>query len=174
MNLNVMKFKNYSWPHNPSSINISVKRDLKEAKIPFIGSAIQDYGREKRVVSGEGQFFGKSCIEQFEALFSVFKQGGSGYLSLPGMNSFLAVFKELTLVETAVPNVLTYTFEFWEELSDGTQNPGLQKEFYTALDGDTLWSISAKFEISIDTLIKLNPNIKNPNQLVAGEKVMLR
>ena len=75
MNLNVMKFKNYVWPHNPSTINISVKRDLKEVFIPFKGSIIQDYGREKRIVSGSGQFFGNDCIEQFDSLFFVFKQG---------------------------------------------------------------------------------------------------
>lgn len=174
MNLNVMKFKNYVWPHNPSTINVSVKRDLKEVMIPFKGSVIQDYGREKRIVSGSGQFFGDDCIEQFDSLFFVFKQGGRGYLSLPGMDSFLAVFKELKLVGNSMPNVLTYNFEFWEELTSDMTDLDLREDFYTVLDGDTLWSIAAKVETPVETLLALNTNIKSPNQLVPGEKVRLR
>lgn len=174
MNLNVMKFKNYVWPHNPSTINISVKRDLKEVLIPFKGSIIQDYGREKRIVSGSGQFFGDDCIEQFDSLFLVFKQGGRGFLYLPGMDSFLAVFKELKLVGNSMPNILTYNFEFWEELSSDLANLDLHEDFYTVLDGDTLWSIASKFEIPIETLLTFNTNIKSPNQLVPGEKVKLK
>lgn len=174
MNLNVMKFKNYVWPHNPSTINVSVKRDLKEVMIPFKGSAIQDYGREKRIVSGSGQFFGDDCIEQFDSLFFVFKQGGRGYLSLPGMDSFLAVFKELKLVGNSMPNVLTYSFEFWEELPSDIADLSLHEDFYTVLEGDTLWSIAAKLEIPVETLLALNTNIKSPNQLVPGKKVRLR
>ena len=174
MNLNVMKFKNYVWPHNPSKINVSVKRDLKEVMIPFKGSVIQDYGREKRIVSGSGQFFGDDCIEQFDSLFFVFKQGGRGYLSLPGMDSFLAVFKELKLVGNSMPNVLTYNFEFWEELTSDMTDLDLREDFYTVLDGDTLWSIAVKVEIPVETLLALNTNIKSPNQLVPGEKVRLR
>ena len=174
MNLNVMKFKNYVWPHNPSTINISVKRDLKEVFLPFKGSIIQDYGIEKRIVSGSGQFFGDDCIEQFNSLFFLFKQGGKGFLSLPGMDSFLAVFKELELVEISMPNILTYDFEFWEELSSDLTDLNLHENSYTVLDGDTLWSIASKFEISVETLLSLNPNIKNPNQLASGEKVKLQ
>ena len=149
MNLNVMKYKNYVWPHNPSTINISVQRDLKEINLPFKGSIIQDFGREKRVVTGHGQFFGENCIEQFESLFSWFKQGSIGYLALPGMNSFLAAFKELRLVGNVLPNIVNYSFEFWEDLSLGTNIVDLQDEYYTALEGDTLWSIAIRYKTTL-------------------------
>lgn len=174
MNSNVMKYKNFVWPHNPSTIDISVTRDLKEAKIPFKGSSIQDFGQEKRIVSGRGQFFGYDCMAQFENLFLVFKQGGAGYLSLPDIGSFLALFKDLKLTGNSMPNVVNYSFEFWEELTARAIGADLQDNFYTALEGDTLWSIAAKFDVSIDTLLALNPTVKSPNQLNAGEKVRLR
>lgn len=174
MNSDVMKYKNFVWPHNPSTIDITVARDLKEAKIPFKGSSIQDFGQEKRIVSGRGQFFGDDCMAQFERLFLVFKQGGSGYLSLPGIDSFLALFKDLTLTGSSMPNVVNYRFEFWEDLSTNTTELDFQVDFYTVFDGDTLWSIAANFAVSIDTLLALNPSIKSPNQLNAGEKVRLR
>lgn len=174
MNFDVMKFKNYVWPHNPSSIEVSVSRDLKDVMIPFYGAAIQDFGREKRVVSGYGQFFGADCFEQFNVLFSVFKQGGAGYLSLPGLDTFLAVFKRLELVGNSTPNVLNYSFEFWEDSRPSTATTELCDEFYTALEGDSLWSIAAKFDVPVETLLELNPSIKNPKQLAAGKKVKLR
>ena len=174
MNSDVMKYKNFVWPHNPSTIDITVARDLKEAKIPFKGSVIQDFGREKRIVSGRGQFFGKNCMAQFESLFLAFKQGGAGYLSLPGMDSFLALFKDLKLTGTSMPNVVNYNFEFWEDLSTNATELDFQGDFYTVSEGDTLWSIAAKFDASIDTLLALNPTVKSPNQLNAGEKVRLR
>ena len=174
MNFDVMKFKNYVWPHNPSSIEVSVNRDLKDVMIPFYGSAIQDFGREKRVVSGYGQFFGADCFEQFNVLFSVFKQGGAGYLSLPGLDAFLAVFKRLELVGNSTPNVLNYSFEFWEDVVSPVGNSELHDEFYTVLAGDSLWSIAAKFDVPVETLLELNPSIKNPKQLAVGKKVKLR
>ena len=73
-----------------------------------------------------------------------------------------------------MPNILTYNFEFWEELSSELANWDLREDSYTVLDGDTLWSISSRFEIPIETLLSLNPNIKNPNQLIPGEKVKLQ
>lgn len=174
MNSDIMKYKNFVWPHNPSTIDITVARDLKEAKIPFKGSFVQDFGREKRIVSGRGQFFGENCMAQFESLFLVFKQGGTGYLSLPGMDSFLALFKDLKLIGNSIPNVVNYRFEFWEDLSTNATGLDFQADFYTVFDGDTLWSIAANFDVSIDTLLALNPTVKSPNQLNAGEKVRLR
>mgnify|MGYP001024782417 FL=1 len=174
MNLNVMKFKDYIWPHNPSTLEIAVKRDIKEVMIPFRGSMMQDYGREKRVVSGRGQFFGEGCADQYGTLFSVFKQGGSGYLSLPGLESFLAVFKALELTGTYLPNSVSYSFEFWEDLTQSTASLTAQEDFYTVPEGDTLWSIAARFEVPVEQLLSLNRNIKSPNQLELGERVRLR
>lgn len=174
MNLNIMKYKNYTWPNNPSTIDISVKRDLKDISMPFNLSVIQDLGRKKRIVSGQGQFFGENCMEQFEDLFKVLKQGGTGYLCLPGMVPFLAVFSELQLIGEAMPNVINYKFEFWEDLSSSFVNDNLEESYYVVLEGDTLWSIAVKYNMSIEDLLSLNCNIKNPNQLIVGERVYLK
>ena len=86
----------------------------------------------------------------------------------------MAVFKELELTGTYLPNIVNYSFEFWEDLSLSTANLILQDDFYTVLEGDTLWSIAAKFDVSVEMLLSLNKNIKSPNQLKVGEKVRLR
>lgn len=174
MNLNIMRYKNYVWPHNPSNIEVSVTRDLREINIPFKGSLIQDYGQEKRIVSGSGQFFGEDCIDQFESLFTIFKQNGSGYLVLPGITPFLAIFSELHLIGNTMPNIINYEFEFWEDLSSNIVSVDLNEGYHTVAEGDTLWSIALKYSLSVEELLNLNVNIKNPNKLVVGEKVKLK
>ena len=71
-------------------------------------------------------------------------------------------------------NIVNYSFEFWEDLNFNSLNLDIQNQFYTILDGDSLWTIASKFDISIETLLALNSNIKKPNQLVIGEKVRLK
>ena len=43
---------------------------------------------------------------------------------------------------------------------------------YTIKTGDTLWSISRRFKVSRDALLKLN-GIKDPNKLYAGRTIKI-
>lgn len=173
MNLNFMEYKDYIWPNNPQKINVTTRKNIKEIVIPFGGNLFQDYGREKRIVTGTGEFFGPNCMEQFNCLFNVFKDTGSGYLRLPNINPFLAVFKSLEILEQAVPNVITYSFEFWEEVTSNNEKINEFKNYHIVLIGETLWDIACKYNIEIETLINLNTHIKNINQLTAGDLVKL-
>ena len=42
---------------------------------------------------------------------------------------------------------------------------------YTVRPGDTLFLISQRFSISLDSLIKANPQIKNPDRIFPGQKI---
>lgn len=44
---------------------------------------------------------------------------------------------------------------------------------YTVVSGDTLFSISARVRVPLHTLIALNPQIKNPSLIFAGDRVNL-
>ena len=66
-----MKYKDYIWHHNPKELHVSTLKNLKETIIPFNGSVFQNFGREKRIVKGTGEFFGEDCIEQFDELFKL-------------------------------------------------------------------------------------------------------
>ena len=39
--------------------------------------------------------------------------------------------------------------------------------------GDTLRKIAARFETSVDELLRLNPNIKNRNLIYVGQKIVV-
>lgn len=174
MALDLMKYKNYTWHHNPSKINISSQRNIKEIIMPFSGAVFQDYGRRKRIVSGEGEFYGIDCIEQFNSLFSIFSQDSEGYLTLPGIQSFLALFHRLELLGETAPNVVTYKFEFWEVLNESDQNvKSWNTNYHIVRNGETLWDIAQKYNLDITKLLKLNLEIKNPNTLYANERVKL-
>lgn len=175
MNLEVMSYKNYQWPYNPQSLEIMHQRNLKEQIVPFYGNVIQDFGKSKRIVKGEGIFFGKSCDKDLSLLKEAFDEKGSGILRIPNITPFLASFKSLNIKREAKPSAINYTFEFWEEFSDDilTSND-FTDDYHIVKDGDTLYSISAIYNISVDSLLALNKFIKRPDSLIAGQKVILK
>ena len=49
-----------------------------------------------------------------------------------------------------------------------------QEEYYTVSKGDTLGAIARKFNISLNKLLGLNPDIKNPNLIHVGDKIRVK
>lgn len=48
------------------------------------------------------------------------------------------------------------------------------EEFYTVKKGDTLGSIARQFNMSLNKLLGLNPDIKNPNLIHVGDKIRIK
>ena len=46
-------------------------------------------------------------------------------------------------------------------------------EYYTVAKGDTLWSISRRYGVSVNDLVRIN-GITNPNLIVIGQKILIR
>lgn len=174
MNLESMSYKGYTWKYNPKRLEITQDRNIKENILPFIGNSYQDFGNKKRIVKGVGEFFGEDCIEQYNELRDVFNKGGSGYLSIPSINSFLAVFYSLNLTRKSEPNVIEYSFEFWEEIPEDTTTSLLKNtKYHSVLGGETMWTIAYKYGISINKLRELNPDIRRPEDLSKIESVKI-
>ena len=51
---------------------------------------------------------------------------------------------------------------------------GIAEEYYTVQKGDTFGSIARKFNMSIDKLSGLNPDIKNINLIYPGQKIRIK
>ena len=49
-----------------------------------------------------------------------------------------------------------------------------QSDIYVVQSGDSLWSISQKFDTTIDAIMKLNPQITNANYIYVGEEIKIR
>lgn len=48
------------------------------------------------------------------------------------------------------------------------------QEYYVVQSGDNLWNISQKFDTTINNLLKLNPQITNPNLIYVGQKIKIK
>lgn len=193
MMLSTMRYKDFVWPHNPRVYSISFERKAALHKIPFGRYHIQSLGMTRRIMRGEGEFVGKDAYRQFKALASVFYDEGPGMLVHPLWDASLSWFMALKLEQEPLVDYVKYSFEFWEsypfyqttleklpntgeagqsgsgETVSASQNaaPG----YYTAVKGDTMWGIARKYGMSLNALIALNPQIKNPNLIYVGQKI---
>lgn len=46
-------------------------------------------------------------------------------------------------------------------------------KIYTVVKGDVLWKVAKKFNLSLDQLLALNPQIKNRNLIYVGQKIVV-
>lgn len=164
-----MKFKGYKWHHNPHELVFEDEKKVSELTAPFDKSVVQNAGRRNMRISGEGELYGEDCLDQFLRLLELFREGGSGVLSIAGIPSVYAVFESLKLVGRPRPDILTYRFVFRELMEE--RDDKLRE--VTAAPNENLWDISYRFGIDIDTLVRLNPQVRRPDELTAGEVVRL-
>lgn len=192
MNLSPMRYKGYTWPHNPRVYSIDYERKMAVHKTPFGLFRLQDLGRTNRIMEGEGEFVGEGAYAQFGQLANVFYNGGPGLLIHPLWQAANAYFVSLRLEQEPRPDYVRYSFAFWEDDSwytglvtqdrGGTQTgSGTVPEqgtgdavYHKVVKGDTLWALAGKYGLSLAELIALNPQIKNPNLLRVGEEVRVR
>ena len=122
MLLKPMRFKDYTWPHNPEIYAVEYRRQIAAHKIPLGGWYLQDLGRTYRIFWGEGTFAGERAYEEFQTLAEVFDQTGPGLLVHPVWRTVSAYFVTLELMEEPLPDYVRYRFSFWE---DSTASGGL-------------------------------------------------
>ena len=186
-----MKFKTFSWPHNPYSYEILFKRQIAAHKFPFGGYKLQNLGMTNRIMRGEGEFSGKAAYDTFKKLASVFYENTPGTLVHPVWQAADAYFVSLSLKQEPKADYVRYGFEFWEDAARssaqaaaaGITSAGTQaasetqaggESWHTVKSGETLWGISARYGVTLASVIALNPSIKNPNLIFAGQKVRVR
>jgi Predicted glycosyl hydrolase len=172
--LKPMSYKSYVWPMNPETLRVEYARNLREVRLPFSGSILQDLGSGARVVTGSGRFTGSGCLEEFARLEALFAQDGSGALQLPGAQSFSAAFASLKMTGEARPDSVAYEFVFLEDGgSDAVTGGSVSGGVYVCAGGETLWAVANRYGTTVDRLRALNPMIQWPNALQAGLKVVL-
>lgn len=191
MDLSPMRYKGYTWPHNPRVYSIDYERKMAVHKTPFGLFRLQDLGRTNRIMEGEGEFVGEDAYAQFGQLANVFYDGGPGLLIHPLWQAANAYFVSLRLEQEPRPDYVRYSFSFWEDdswytglaVQDTVSGSvgGSQKEsgageaaYHRVVKGDTLWELAGRYGLSLAELVALNPQIKNPNLIRVGEEVRVR
>lgn len=187
MRLTPMRFKEFTWPHNPEVYTVEYRRRIAVHRAPFGGCVLQDLGRAYRVLRGEGVFVGPEAYEQFRSLAETFRQEGPGLLIHPVWQTERAYFVSLEVTEEPMPDYVRYRFEFWEdwggydgglqEIQTGQESGGgtaaaeEKMDRYTVKKGDTLWGIAGRYGVTLAALKQANPQIKNPNLIYPGDEV---
>ncbi len=183
MTLTPMRFKSYVWPHNPKVYSIDYERKMAVSKTPFGRYFLQDLGQTNRIMAGEGEFVGEGAYEQFGRLANAFYDPGPGQLVHPLWQTAKAHFVSLRLEQEPRRDYVRYSFVFWEDsgLEPAVKQVRGEKQdsapaiaVHTVVQGDTLWGIGKRYGLSVEKLLELNPNIKNPNLIHMGERVKLR
>lgn len=192
MRLTPMRFKEFTWPHNPEIYTVEHRRRIAVHQAPFGGCVLQDLGSAYRVLRGEGVFAGPGAYEQFRELIAVFRQEGPGLLVHPVWQTERAYFAVLEVTEEPLPDYVRYRFEFWEdwggydgglrEVQVSTEasgsgknagNTGTTGKRYTVKKGDTLWGVARRYGVTLAALKAANPQIKNPNLIFPGDEVTI-
>lgn len=58
MRLSSMRYKNYTWPHNPETFVVEYRRQMAAHKVPFGGCVLQDLGVNCRILPGRRRVCG--------------------------------------------------------------------------------------------------------------------
>lgn len=189
MQLTPMRYKDYTWPHNPATYSITYERQVAVHKVPFGRYYMQDLGMGCRVMRGQGEFAGKGAYDEFKKLATVFYGGGPGMLTHPVWQIANAYFTSLKLEQEPLPDFVRYSFEFRErydgyseemssldtagEAAARTAGGTGQENICTVVSGDTLWGIAQRYNVTLEELMRANPGIKNPNLIRIGDKVVI-
>ena len=166
-----MSYRDFIFPVNPRIINITHSKNIGVNITPFAEDSVTELGKGHRVISGEGEFFGKGCINDFFRLKKVFAKKGGGMLYIPSQKPFYAIGKTLELVASDIEGAVGYKFLFIESFENVRETSCL---LFIGNGNSCLWDISYMYDTPIEFLISLNPHIKRPDiPISAGEKVRL-
>lgn len=171
MKLCAMRFNGYTWHHNPKKLEISNGKKVVSLDVPYAQDILQNFGEKPVRIKGSGELYGEDCLQQYERLLEVYQKQQSAILCLPQLAPIYAYFESLTVNAQTMPDVLTYNFVFLQT----KQKPQPEKfeRVVKAQENETLWDIAYKYSVSIEDLVKLNPQIMFINDLSQGELVRL-
>ena len=157
-----MSFRDFIFPINPAVIRIQHKRKLAVNSVPLGNDNITDLGQGSRIITGEGEFAGESCINDFISLKKAAEQGG-GMLYIPSQEPIYVFAENIGLKASDREGAVAYSFRFVEG------DPVKNKKRISFAEGDgvsCLWDYAWKYDVDIDHLAELNPHIRRPDMPV--------
>jgi len=190
-----MRYKDFVWPHNPESYRISFARHMAVSPVPYGAEYLQGLSMAHRRMTGQGTFYGKNAYDTFKRLANIFYDNTPGQLAHPVWKSARVWFVELALTQEPRADYVSYTFTFWEDTGlykasltamstpppqsgpapsapSGGQNS--EAQYHTVKKGETLSGIARAYGTTLNTVIALNPQIKNPNLIYPGDRVRVK
>lgn len=145
---------------NPQILRITYTRTAAEAAAPYAPRQVTDMNGGGRRITGEGEFYGEDCEQQFAALRQRFESGGSAILYVPSQPPMLVVPVSLELTGRDAAGVIGYRFTVLESPAAGAAGRLTQR----IADGQhSLWDYAYESGLPIGTLQVLNPAVMRPD-----------
>jgi nucleoid-associated protein YgaU len=194
--MKLLKYKNFTWPNNPSNFNIGLSKRVVSHEYPQInGAEHEELGSEARIFTGSGVFFGPNAYTNYRKLEKLYFDNSVGRLVHPKYGSYPCNFTKISSKEEPLPYYVEYEFEFVENRdintivkiiekkpsssssSSSKKTNKSSKKYYTVKKGDTLWAISKKYYGKGTDWKKIadanKKIIKNPNLIYPGQKLLI-
>ena len=111
---------------------------------------------------------GKQYAGKYANLYHYDEQTGT--MKLEGTYRITDTGAAMFLLYHGDEYVLTVT----EKAPKGVVAGGVSNADYTVAEGDTLWGIAVKNGISLRKILAANPNIKNPDRIHVGQKIVIK
>ena len=172
-----MKYRDFTWPNNPTTFKVELRQTLHSYKLPFSGFQVQSLGVQHRVFKGEGEFTGPDAYDSFRRLAKSFSFTGAGWLEHPVWPPVKVYFAKLDLNQEPREEYVSYSFVFWESVdqtgytaSDIDPN---KSKYISAKLNDTLALIATRYSKELDDLIALNPQIASTTALDEGQLIRI-
>ena len=120
MAVELMSFRDFTFPYNPASLEVGYDRTVRLVNMPFAPPVTQELGRKPRVVRGQGEWPEADAFGGLtRRLEEEFRRGGSGRLICPVTEPMNAYFTALKLVGKGGDGTVAYAFEFVEDGGGG-------------------------------------------------------
>lgn len=183
-----LKFKDFVWPHNPTSFNMSYDKRLIRHEYPEIDCAEhEDLGMNPRTFSGSGVFYGPGAWAQFSVLSTYYYKRDAGILIHPQYGQFRVRLSKLSSKEEPLPEYVEYDYEFVEDYEINTVSvirataavppASPPARYHTVVRGDTLWDISKKYYgtgTKWPTIANANKSkIRDPHWIYPGQVFLI-
>lgn len=164
-----LKYKDFEFPVNPGSINISSSTNCRSKSVFGKNSVTENVSVNPVTVTGDGEFFDGTevCAE----LQNMLKDKSSGWLYIPSAAPVKAFFTEFKFSKSNKKNSVAYSFKFTEDCTD--RSARINFRFTIAEEGENAFEIANRCNASVNDIMSLN-DIKSPFDINAGDRVVLR
>lgn len=114
-----LSFKGFTWPTNPESYREDFVREPVYTKEEDGTTSFTGMGPAKRVITGNGAFFGTDAVTNYAKLAALFLETTKGLLTHPLLGDRTVYFTGLTVTQSPRSDYVAYSFEFTEADADG-------------------------------------------------------
>ncbi|MGN0522376.1 MAG: hypothetical protein ACI4IQ_07045 [Eubacterium sp.] len=166
-----MKFRDFEFPVNPSSIIVASQRNISTSCSTDGSSTVQNVSQNPVTVSGEGEFFGEEPEKYCTQLNHMLRTGVSGWLFVPYAEPVKAFLSEFSYSKSVKKSCISYKFKFIQADLDRKESADFGYTY--AQSGENAFDIAYREGVSVSDIMRLN-DFKTPFDISDGDKVMLK